>query len=69
MDSNSKPKTKPKSSFELWADRTFGSKFKDEEMLTYFRMSAAWDNAQEPLLAEIATLQAEVATLKCAAKT
>lgn len=32
--------------FEEWADRTFGSNFINEEPITYFRMSAAWDNAQ-----------------------
>jgi hypothetical protein len=33
--------------FEQWADQTFGSDFKEEETLTYFRMSAAWDAATE----------------------
>ena len=32
--------------FEEWTDRTFGSNFQNEEMLTYFRMNAAWENAQ-----------------------
>jgi hypothetical protein len=33
--------------FEEWADRTFGSNFMEEDPLTYFRMSAAWEKAQE----------------------
>ena len=31
--------------FEQWADRTFGSEFKEEETLTYFRMNAACEAA------------------------
>jgi hypothetical protein len=31
--------------FEEWADRTFGEAFKEEETLTYIRMSAAWEVA------------------------
>ena len=33
--------------FEEWTDRTFGSNFQNEEMLTYFRMSATWETAQD----------------------
>jgi hypothetical protein len=35
--------------FEHWVDSVFGSEFKNTETLTYFRMSAAWDNAQQQL--------------------
>lgn len=40
--------------FEEWADRTFGIAFKDDEPITYFRMSAAWEKAQKELRAELA---------------
>ena len=42
--------------FEEWADRTFGSDFQMEETLTYFRMSAAWENAQNAEREECAVL-------------
>ena len=34
-------------SFTQWADETFGSRFCDEDTLTYFRMNAAWAAALE----------------------
>lgn len=39
--------------FDKWADRTFGSDFKEDETLTYFRMSAAWDAGREEQKAAI----------------
>ena len=35
--------------FTEWAEQTFGSEFINEEPLTYFRMSAAWEKAQKEL--------------------
>ena len=31
--------------FEEWAGRTFGEEFKQDDLLTYCRMSAAWEIA------------------------
>ncbi len=35
--------------FSEWANTTFGSDFMMDDPLTYFRMSAAWENAQKEI--------------------
>lgn len=40
--------------FDEWVNVTFGENFANNEPITYFRMSAAWGNAQKENTEDIA---------------